>query len=271
MSEQTDNYINLLKPFGLNHNEANIYLYLLQNNFSTALQISKDLHISRTKVYRLLDILQIKQLVQYKLDDRGMKFGATNPEKLSQIIIEKEEEIQKLKKNLPNILPLLNNLDSHQSNQNSKVLYYKGIEGLKQVSWNALKAKEKLRVFEVEHISDFLPLEFAEKFRQEQVKREITTYDLTNKSKLKAFTKVKGLVPDFSKSRYIDPNKLKINFETLIYNNVYTTYTYKDKEIFCVEIYNKDLASMQKQIFDFIWQNAQPLQYIDQFGSAKLS
>lgn len=269
MSEMSDNYINLLKPFGLNDVEASIYLYLLQKGFSTVLQISGTLHIARTKVYRLLDKLQDKQLVQCKLDERGMKFGATDPEKFNQFIIEKQQEIEKLKQTLPSLLPYLNNLNVHQ-NKNSKILYYKGIEGLKQVSWNALKAKNKLRVFEVEHISDFLPLEFAEEFRQEQVNRKITTFDLTNKKSLAAFTKVTELFPTFSQFRYISPDKLKIKFETLIYNDVYATYTYKNEEIFCVEIYNQDLADMQKQLFDFIWQNAQPLQFTDNFGTAKL-
>jgi sugar-specific transcriptional regulator TrmB len=270
MSEQTDNYINLLKPFGLSNNEANIYLYLLQKSYTTALQISKVLNISRTKVYRLLDKLQEKQLVQFKLDDRGMKFGATNPEKLTQIIIEKQQEIEKLKKTLPSLLPHLNNLTSQVSNKNSKVLYYKGIKGLKQVSWNALKANKILRVFEVEHISDFLPLEFAENFRKEQVKKKITTRDLTNKNKRKAFTKITELIQNYNQFRYISPDKLKINFETLIYNNIYATYTYKDNEVFCVEIYNQNLADMQKQLFDFIWNNAQPMIYTDKFGTAKL-
>lgn len=270
MSETEDNYINLLKPFGLNSEEANIYLYLLQNNFQTALEISKILHLSRTKVYRLLDTLQTKQLVEFKLDNRGMKFGATNPEKLSQIVIEKEQEIEKLKKTLPSLLPHLNHLLKQSSDNHSKILYYKGIEGLKQVSWNALKAKDILRVFEVDHISDFLPFEFSENFRKQLVERKITTCDLTNKTEMKAYTKVTKLIQYFSKVRYINPDKLKINFETLIYNDIYTTYTYKENEIFCVEIHNQNLASMQKQLFDFIWENAKSLQYLDNFGTAKL-
>ena len=270
MSDQTDNYINLLKPFGLNHEEADIYLYLLKNGSTTALKASRDLHISRTKVYRLLDKLQIKQLVQFKVDDRGMKFGATDPEKFSQIVIEKEQETEKLKKNLELLLPQLEGLNQ-QSVKDSKIIYYKGIEGLKQVSWNALKAKGLLRVFEVDHISDFLPVEFAEQFREELVRRKITTYDLSNKKSLEAYTKVTDLIKEYSQSRYINPEKLEIKFETLIYNDVYAIYSYKDGEIFCAEIYDQSLADMQKQLFDFIWDQSQSLEYIDNFGKARLA
>lgn len=63
MSEQTDSLILLLKPFGITSEEIKIYLNLLEENTLSALSISRNLHISRTKVYRLLDKLIEKQLV----------------------------------------------------------------------------------------------------------------------------------------------------------------------------------------------------------------
>ena len=270
MSEQTDNLTNLLIPYGLSVSESRVYLFLLKNPNSSALEISKNLHIGRTKVYRLLDKLKSKNLVEFQLDNRGLRFGATHPGKLEQLVNEKEQEVNILKKSLHSLLSHLNQINSNTSIQKSKVLFYEGLDGLKQVSWNSLQAKETLRVFEKEHISDFLPLDFSEKFRQAQVERQITTHDLTNKSSFQGFTNVTELIKNYSQFRYIDPNKLKINFEVLIYNDVYATYTYHESEIFCVEIHNPQLAAMQKQLFDFVWGQAIPMQFKDERGKAQI-
>jgi hypothetical protein len=47
-------------------------------------------------------------------------------------------------------------------------------------------------------------------------------------------------------------------------------YHYLNKDIFCVEIINADLAAMQKQLFDFIWRHAKPMKKIGEHGEAKV-
>jgi len=269
MSDQTDNLINLVKPYGLSDEEGNIYVFLLQRESATALTLSRSLHLGRTKVYRLLDKLKTKQLIEVRFDERGMSFAATHPAKFQQLVTSKESEIAALKASLPSLINQLTKL-TQLAQDNSKVLYYEGWDGLKQVSYNLTRAVGVVRVFEMVHLSEFLPETFSEQIRQECVDAEISFRDLTNQTSQTDFTQVTDLIKHFSKVRYIDPLLIKINFEVLIYNDVYTTYTYKDKKVFCVEIYNPQLAEMQKQVFDFIWAQASPLEYTGLHGAAKL-
>lgn len=273
MSDQADNYLNLVKPYGLSEEEGSIYLHLLEHGFATALTLSRQLHLARTKVYRLLDKLIAKQLVEQKLDGRGLQFGATSPQKFHQIVEEKQQQLKALKNSLPKLVTQLQQLIP-QNTLESKVLYYEGVEGLKQVSYNITHAKDVVRVFEMEHLSDFVPVEFAERVRRELVEKQIHVRDLTNKSSFPGYTDVTDLIEKLAESRYISPEKLKINFEVLIYNDIYATYTYgpnaSDDEIFCVEIHNAQLAAMQKQIFDFIWEQAQPMKFLDKRGAATI-
>jgi hypothetical protein len=152
----------------------------------------------------------------------------------------------------------------------SKVLYYEGVEGLKQVSYNITKAQDSVRVFEMAHLSQFLPIAFAESIREKLVEHKITTLDLTNHKHLSGFTDITEMIERYSHYRYIDPKKLTIEFEVLIYNDVYATYTYQNETIFAVEIYNRELAAMQKQLFDFVWNQAQPMQFTDKRGAVSL-
>lgn len=268
MSGQGDT-LYMLKPYGLSEDEGRIYLYLLKYGYSSVLNISRALKIGRTRSYRLLEKLKILQLVDTKLDDRGMKFGASDPSKLKQIISLKENEISRLKSDLPNVLNQLKQINiSTQSN--SKVLYYTGIEGLKQVTFNLTKAEKLIRVFEVDHLANFLPEDFSEMIRNKLVESKIKTHDLTNKISFPDFTKVSEMIKSYSEFRHIPKVKLSIDFEILIYNDVYATYTYKENDIFCVEIYNQQLAAMQKQIFDFIWSQASEMIFTSPYGSSKL-
>lgn len=269
MSDQTDNLTNLIKPYGLSDEESSLYLFLLQAGSETALNASRKLHLGRTKIYRLLDKLKDKQLVEFQIQERGMRFAATHPHKFQHLLTTKEQEVTTLKQNLPDIITQLTSI-LPKSNQNSKVLYYQGVQGLKQVSYNITRAKDKLRVFEMEHLDSFTDLEFSERIRQKIVENKISTYDLTNTPKFDGFTNITELITKYSHFNYISPEKLKIQFEVLIYNNVYATYTYHDREIFCVEIYNEHLANMQKQVFDFIWSQSTPMHFTDDRGGASI-
>jgi len=129
MFTQTDSLSALLLPFGLNDEEASIYLYLLEKRVLTALNISRNLHIGRTKVYRILDKLINKQLVVQRVDSAGFKFVANDPEQLNLLLSKQEGELAGLKKSLPKILNTLKNKIG-LSQPGSQIIYYRGKNGL---------------------------------------------------------------------------------------------------------------------------------------------
>ncbi len=270
MSTQTDTLRTQLAQYDLTIEESSVYLYLLRASHSTALQLSRDLHIGRTKVYRILDKLVSYHLVEEKLGDRGLEFGATSPSRFQQFAAEKVETAQQLVNNAEVLVHQLEKLMPN-SLKKSKVLYYEGLEGLKQVSYNTVHAKDVLRVYEVAHMSEFLDVDFSEMLRKRYVENDIFTRDLVNKKRLSAFTHVTQYIQKYSEIRYISPSQLKIQFEALVYDDVYATYTYSGTEIFCVEIYNEQLAHMQKQLFDFVWKQATALTFKDHFGTANIT
>lgn len=154
----------------------------------------------------------------------------------------------------------------------SKVLYYTGIEGLEQITWNSTRAKDTLRIYEIgQDMTAFLDPTFSEKIRQELLENQVFTKQLTNKKNILPYTKIGELVKNFWEVRHIDSRELEMQFEGLIYNNVFCLYNFREKDQFCVEIYNEKLAQMQKQLFDFIWAKAKKLTILNDFGEAKLA
>lgn len=258
MSEQTDNLILLLKPFGLTNEESKIYLNLLEENTLSALSISRNLHISRTKVYRLLDKLIKKQLVLQQCDKSGFKFKASHPSQLDFILSKKESELSALRKSLPETLDILKKHISID-NKGSQILYYRGLKGLSQVNWNLLNAKNEFLSYEISNANAYIPFKEAEKLRQELINKKIKIRTLANESKIKPFTQIKEINKQIQ-TRYISSKILTIKSDIFIYNNTFTICHYlQNKDIFCLEIKNDYLVTMQKQMFENLWNQSKAI------------
>lgn len=270
MSEQTDNLIALLEPYGLTADEARVYLELWESKALTALLLNRRLNLARTKVYRILDKLQAMGLVLTRLTERGQKYEAANPKKLGLLIAEKEQAVAALKLGLPALEEQLER-SAGRSGSESKVLYYRGIEGLKQVTYNSLRAKGELLTLEIKDMDAFFAHDYAESMRLKFIDRKISIRTLSNVTYVPKWTDAAGeMVERYWEIRHIPEAQLTIKFEILIYNDVYVLYRYVGKEIFCVEIYNRDLAAMQKQMFELMWSKARKFKVLNSQGEAKL-
>lgn len=269
MSEQTDKLLSILEPYGLTAEESRIYLDLLENNTLSALQISRNLRIGRTKVYRLLDKLILKELVVQKLRDTGLTFIANPPSQLELLLTKQEGKLTTLRTNLPKIVETLET-QTQSGIQGSQTLYYRGMRGLSQVNWNLCRAKGEFLSYEVDNAEAYLPKQEAEDLRSRIVDKKIRIRTITNLTKFDSFTEVNGLT-DLWTVKHVGKEILDIKADIFIYNNVYAVVNYlSKKDIFCVEIYNQNLADMQRQLFEQTWASAKKFKVLDNHGAAEL-
>lgn len=269
MSDRTDNLSSLLTPFGLTEEEGRIYLVLLEWGVLSALQISRGLKMGRTKVYRLLDKLIGKGLVINQFNETGFTFRAEPPEKLGLLVNLKQAEVEGLARSLPQVQAALHNRMG-SGEEGSRVLYYRGRKGLAQVNFNMTKARGELLSFELSTASAFMKHEEAEVLRQELVANKIVTKTITNAIHLPAFTGVSEMVSHWLEIRHIPKERFEITAEVFVYNDVYCLYRYTDNDVFAVEIYNQDLANMQRQVFSWVWDGAVEMEKVGVEGEVKV-
>jgi sugar-specific transcriptional regulator TrmB len=270
MSELTDNDIELLKPYGLERDEALIYLYLLENSDLSALNISRGVGIPRTKVYRLLDKLIDKRLVIQGLESTGFRFVASDPSELGLAILRRENELISLREMLPEVVGKLESRLG-RGRGGSKIKYYRGTRGLSQVNWNLLGARGELLSFEVTTADAYMPQAEAEKLRKALVERKILTRTITNKEKIEPFTKVTELVEKWWEIRNVTVDILDIKADIFIYNDIFTVCNYLENgDVFCFELQNKLVAQMQRQMFEAMWQTARKMRLVGNEGGARL-
>ena len=93
MAEEIDRLKSSLAQLGLSPEEVQIYLKLVGSGECTALSLSRNIKMARTKVYRILDTLVQKGLVRQEIRERGKVFAVHDFSHLELILAEREEEV----------------------------------------------------------------------------------------------------------------------------------------------------------------------------------
>lgn len=246
--------LNQLTQFGLDEVEANIYLHLLENGPRTPLELSRQVNINRSRIYRYLDKLISKKLIEILTDGRGKKLKASNPQNLQLLVEEIEENLKSQKEALPDLISGLIDIPA-VSHREFEVKYYYGKEGLKQMLWNHLSASNKeILAFSFRNKNDMVGKTFAEKIREEQVRRKITLYELENETDQGNFwyTDVSNW-SKFYKSRHISPKILEIKQYIAVFDKTVSIINWFDGQDVGVEIVNSIYAKTHNQIFWKFW------------------
>ena len=246
-----------LSQYGLDDIEVQIYLNLLQGGAKTPLDLSRETNINRSKIYRYLDRLKVKHLVEESDKGRGLRLKAASPDSLKLLLLEREQQLGNQKELLPELLKELTSLPGGTPT-GFEVKHYHGTEGLKQMLWNHLRAKKEILVFGYENRNDIAGKAFAETIRYEQVERGITKIEIENATDQGDYWYTK--VPNWGKfyrSRYIPPKILDIRQYQVVFNDTLSILSWADGNKIGVEITHKSFADMYRQIFWKFWDIAE--------------
>lgn len=230
-----------LEELGFSPEEISIYLYLIKNEEQSLLELSRGLKIDRAKVYRNIEKMLQKQLVEETLSSRGKKVKASPPETLQVLINLEEEKVNHKKQILPEITQLLHSLSPNSQNT-FKIKTYKGQDGMGEMMKNQLNAKKDILTMAFTTSENLVGKEFAKKIKLEIIEKKIKIYCLYNDEKNLELA-------DTTQSIFIPEHKLKIRQQVYIYNDVFAIINKENDEFVGLEITDKTLAEMQRQAF----------------------
>ncbi len=235
-----------------------VYLKLVTQGYSSALQLAKSTGISRTQVYRHLDVLQKHGLASAERLSYGTLYRPMPIENIEGLLANREAETAAIRRNLSAMASTLQALAGGNVPQ-ATVQHYYGLAGLKPANWNITKADKEFKVFETAHLSMHHDLAFARRHRERCIERGLTSYDLTNDTVVRA-KEIEPFEPSRTFVRHIDPKILTINFELVLYNDIVLLLDYTKENSMAVEIYHAILHAMMTQLFDAMWAQATPLE-----------
>jgi sugar-specific transcriptional regulator TrmB len=244
----------LLGRFGLDEIEAQVYLYLLQNGSRTPLDLSREISINRSRIYRYIDRLVGKKLVEVSGEERGRKLKASNPSNLELLIQEEELKAKSQREVLPELLKELTRLPAKLEKE-FEVRHYHGIEGLRQMLWNHLStADRQILAYCYQNRNEMVGKQFAEKIREEQVFKKVMLYEIQNESDKGSYwyTDVANWGKYYTTCE-ISPKIMEIKQYIAIVNNTVSICNWVEGERVGIEIENSTYAKAQRQLFWTLW------------------
>src|SRR3989344_7302496 len=90
-----------LQKLGLLESESKVYLALLSLGSTSSGKIAKETELNRVSVYKALENLSKKGLVNYVIKANRKYFEAVNPRVLEDLIEEKKKQLDEIKKQVP--------------------------------------------------------------------------------------------------------------------------------------------------------------------------
>jgi sugar-specific transcriptional regulator TrmB len=248
--------INQLSALGLSAEESRIYLELLQEQ-RTHLELARKTGINRTKVYRIAEDLEKRSLIARQTDDRGTFLIATDPTTLEVQIASKEEKLKNQRDIFANLLPQLNELQKNSSYAPGffEVNTYEGVDGMKQMLWHELKAKDEVLLFGSGTLDKVVndDKRFAERHRAMTVAAGYHVREIINPNeKDECFTSLEEFKAIFSKKE-IPRSKLRLDQQIVIYNDTVAVYHWRNNEKVGYEVINEAYATMWRQLFEHYW------------------
>lgn len=231
-----------MSELGFDEKEISIYLALLKKGEITATKTSKETDIERTLVYYIIERLQQKGLVNYKLRNNVKYYSAADPKNILDDLHEKVEVYKK-------VLPLLKKLQSTTYEEEVTVDIYKGFQGLKVVMRDLLTGIKEILVLGEQGQAISAYPEYGNVYLHLLKKNNIS-------EKVIAREDFRGKVPGWKKTqvRYL-PKKSLSPTTTVIYQDKIIISIW-EKPTYNILIKSKKISDSYRTYFSHLWKEA---------------
>ena len=248
----------LLSIFNLRPIEIELYKALLYGGTMSASHLAKQVNISRTSSYDLLDHLIEVGLVSETIKGGIKMFAVQSPAKVKILIDEKEKEIRLAQKSLE--LLQKQYLVKNKSIV-PKLQLFEGRPALQQMMKDLLLYRD-MTVYVYWPISKIITLlssSFLTKFHQERVARNIKIKVIWPSQQIPSIKKFPYLKisKDLLREVRIAPLDIDFSLGYTIYGHT-VRFISSSKESFGFLVESEELAEMMKSQFKAIWKIAKP-------------
>ncbi len=231
-----------LEKIGLSPNEAKCYLALLKEGSASANEISRRSGIHRVSVYDAFRGLREKGLISQITKANKLLFEAASPEKINEIIKDKEENLETIKLIIPSLLHQFNSAKEKQ-----EIHSFKGLAGIRTILNEILKSKTEILDFGAEYkIKEFLPYDYP-KWDKERVKKKIHMRIVAN-------IRIKPTTIPLTKIKYV-PSEFDSSVSTYVFDGKVALIMWVENPL-GILIEHKSVYESYKNYFDYLWKTA---------------
>ena len=249
MAILNEKLLNSLTQFGLDENEAKVYLAALSLGSTTILKIAKITGVKRTTVYEIVDSLIAKGLMKKEI--RGFKtlYVAEHPERL-------ENTLDSKRAILSRVLPELEGMFNLKGTE-SAIKYYEGLKAIENI-YDELLADLKPHEFyyAISNIAEWQGLDeefFISKHVEKRADMRVNTKLLFTDSPVAQ--KRKQTERNFNEEVKLLPADTDIHVDLVI--TPYKLVMFQLKQpLIAIVIENRAMIEMHKSLFEALWKTS---------------
>ena len=234
---------NVLKNYGLNEKQIQVYMSCLELGSAPVQKISQKSGLVRTSVYEILEVLRKKGFVNLFLKKKVKYYSAEDPEQVFRLAQNKLDSLKE-------ILPELNALYGNTRNR-PRVRFYQGKEAMKLIMEEILSEAKELECFGA--IDDLLKEtgDYHEKFVERRIKNKIPLRVILKDTKTARTRKLLG-AQQLRKVKLMVDSSIDSQGLIFIWNYKIAMFSYV-QDLIGVVVESKVLANTQKSFFDNLW------------------
>jgi sugar-specific transcriptional regulator TrmB len=237
----------VLREMGLSEGEAKVYLTLLETGSSLAGPIIKRTGLHRGTTYQIIQRLKEKGLVSSIVKGKKQYFEAVNPERLLDILRDKEEQVREI---LPNLKAKLS-----EGNEKQEITVYSGVNGVRSVLdkiLNDLGKSGEYYDFGVSGLLKEVMKDYWYIWQKRKKKQKIKSYVIFNEN----VKEKRDLLKEYYGEARFHPREYSSLTDTIIYNDNVVLLIWTAKPVVAVVIKNKDNANSYRNQFKLMWRFA---------------
>ncbi len=240
-----------LEELGLAKNEAILYDILLQTTDATIPYLVKNSPFSRTMLYYVLEALENYGLVTAAKNGSKTAYNAEPPEKIAEMVANREKDFQKQKDLLKGVMGDLYSTYRLAHNKPG-VKFYEGEAGFKEITYDSLNATETVYTFaDTEGIEKFvknLNTDYVAERKKRNIKKHIIALDTPF-----ARAHYQNTNDELTEVRLMDKKIPAFQTGTHIYNDTVSFITLRADSKIGIIIKDPSIAKMHRSLFEFIW------------------
>jgi hypothetical protein len=242
---------------GLATEIADIYIALHEYGPQSISQLSRNSRVERTRIYRLIDQLMDSNLIEVESQYKRGIIKAAPIANIRILITQKEQELQSLTDELELIEQVLSR--NSISSPATRVQFYKGAEGIRQMQWNLFQAKSDISSIMQGPMQEVTGDKFWERWGEKWNQGDVQIRLLINEQFLKTSNAWHVKHPGHRVKNHdtrLLPTQPAVAITADIYDNVAAFYDWHGNDVYGVEIYNQQIADAQRVLFESLWQAA---------------
>lgn len=233
-----------LHEIGLNEKEIAVYMYLLQVENNSILEIATKTTLKRPTVYLVIESLLKKGLVSEVQLNKKTHYQAEPPERLETYVERQKVLLDEHSRRLKDVIPQLKSVQRKEG-EKPVVKYFEGRDGVISANESFFESDEGGGEVYMAYSRDLIEEAFTsnelEKFRKVRVGKNITSKSIYNYSK--------GEVESVKGDRIrLDSSKYPISCDISIYKDK-VRIAVLGKELSCIFIKSKNVAETLNTIF----------------------